>query len=288
MGKENLIMFSIIIPTFNNLGHLKLCLKSLINNSKYNHEIIFHINDGSDGTKNFITEKGYKYTHSNDNIGLCSSINKASKLSTTKYLLYSHDDMYFCPFWDEILLREVKLYKHDNFYLSGTMIEKFSGHITFNFGNTFDDFQEDDFLSRYKELNYFDHQGSHFAPHLVSKSLWERVGGFSEEFNPGIGSDPDFNMKLWKEGVRIFKGLNDFKVYHFGSLTTRKNKNVKQNRGDNTFLKKWGITTGFFKKHYLRSKTEFRGPLEEPKKDIIYYFDLLKSKFRLLYINLLS
>ena len=47
-------MFSIVIPTYNNLGYLKLCLKSLINNSKYNHEIIFHINDGSDGTKDFV------------------------------------------------------------------------------------------------------------------------------------------------------------------------------------------------------------------------------------------
>ena len=95
-------------------------------------------------------------------------------------------------------------------------------------------------------------------------------------------------MKLWKEGVRIFKGLSKFKVYHFGSLTTRKNINVKQNRGDNTFLKKWGFTTSFFKKHYLRSKTTYIGPLEEPKKNIIYFFDLLKSKLKLLYVKLLS
>ena len=273
-------MFSIVIPTFNNLGYLKLCLKSITNNSKYNHEIIFHINDGSDGTKDFIIKKGYKYTHSIENIGLCSSINKASKLSTTKYILYSHDDMYFCPFWDEILLREVKLHKHDNFYLSGTMIEKFSGHITYNFGNTFADFQEEDFLRRYKELNYFDHQGSHFAPHLVSKSLWDRVGGFSEEFNPGIGSDPDFNMKLWKEGVRIFKGLNDFKVYHFGSITTRKKENFTLNRGDKIFLKKWGITTKFFKKYYLRSRTKYIGPLNEPKLTFIFIIGLIKCKIR--------
>ena len=28
----------------------------------------------------------------------------------------------------------------------------------------------------------------------------------------------DLNMKLWKEGVRIFKGLQNFKIYHFGSI----------------------------------------------------------------------
>ena len=53
-------------------------------------------------------------------------------------------------------------------------------------------------------------------------------------------------MKLWKSGVRIFKGLGDFKVYHFGSLTTRKNNKIKQNRGDVTFLK-WGSLRDFLK-----------------------------------------
>ena len=38
-------MFSIIIPTFNNLDYLKQCIKSIKKNSAYNHEIIPHVND---------------------------------------------------------------------------------------------------------------------------------------------------------------------------------------------------------------------------------------------------
>ena len=48
--------FSITIPTYNNLKYLKLCLRSIKQNSKYNHEILLHINDGSDGTLNFAKE----------------------------------------------------------------------------------------------------------------------------------------------------------------------------------------------------------------------------------------
>tara|TARA_Y100000590_G_scaffold236736_1_gene266476 strand:+ start:860 stop:1696 length:837 start_codon:yes stop_codon:yes gene_type:complete len=273
-------MISIVIPTYNNLDYLKLCLKSLNINSKYDHEIIFHINDGSDGTREFIKNKGYKFTHSNTNVGLCSSINKAAKLSSFDYILYSHDDMYFCPDWDDVLIKEIKSLNHENFYLSGTMIEANSGHIIYNFGETINNFRENELLSKYKEINFFDHQGSHFAPHLVSKKMWNKVGGFSEEFNPGIGSDPDFNMKLWKEGVRIFKGLNDFKVYHFGSITTRKKNNFVQNRGDRTFLKKWGITTKFFKKYYLKSKTKYDGPLSEPKLTVGYIGSLIGCKVK--------
>ena len=43
-------MFSILIPTYNNLEYLKICLNSLKNNSYKNHEVIIHINEGSDGT----------------------------------------------------------------------------------------------------------------------------------------------------------------------------------------------------------------------------------------------
>ncbi len=37
-------------------------------------------------------------------------------------------------------------------------------------------------------------------------------GGFSEEFSPGLGSDPDFNLKLWniENGTRSSERNKDF------------------------------------------------------------------------------
>ena len=135
-------------------------------------------------------------------------------------------------------------------------------------------------VNNYKKYNFYDHQGTHFAPHLVTKNMWNSVGGFSEEFDPGITSDPDFNMKLWTKGVRIFKGINYSRVYHFSSITIRKRSDIKQNKGDKTFLKKWGITTKFFKKYYLQSRTKYTGPLSEPNVTINYLFELLLCKVR--------
>ena len=80
-------MFSIVIPNYNNYKYLKLCLESINKNSSYKHEIIIHSNDGSDGTTDFVKNDGYKYTYSQKNIGLCSSINKAAKLTSFNYLL---------------------------------------------------------------------------------------------------------------------------------------------------------------------------------------------------------
>ena len=75
-----MIKFSVLIPTYNNLNYLKLAIDSIKHNSTYEHEIILHINDGSDGTLNFVRTNNYKHTSSDNNIGLCSSLNKAAKL----------------------------------------------------------------------------------------------------------------------------------------------------------------------------------------------------------------
>ena len=53
-------MYSILIPTFNNLECLKLCIKSIRKNSKYNHQIIPHVNIGNDGTIDFLRQRKYR------------------------------------------------------------------------------------------------------------------------------------------------------------------------------------------------------------------------------------
>jgi len=275
-------MFSIIIPTLNNLEYLKLCVLSLEKNSSLKNELIFYINEGSDGSLDFIKKKKFKFIYSESNQGLCTSVNEASKLADTDYILYAHDDMYFLPEWDLVLKNQLNLLDTNLFYLSGIMINE--GHIKFDCGKTFKDFDERKLLLNYKKYNFYDYQGSHWSPHLIHKSIWEKIKGFSEEFNPGDGSDPDLVMKLWNQGVRIFKAINDFKVYHFGSITSRKKENFILNKGDKTFLKKWKITPRFFRKHYLRGFTKFSGPLSDPKKDITYFIDLAICKLKLLTI----
>ena len=273
-------MFSIIIPTFNNLNYLKICYDSIKKNSTYKHEIILHINEGSDGTLDFVKKNNINYTYSESNIGMCSAVNIAAKKSTTNFILYSHDDMYFCPNWDKALKENMDKINTKLFYLSATMIEKNSGHIKFDCGTDYSNFDEKKLLENYMNLKSIDFQGSHWAPHLIHKDVWNLVGGFSEEFNPGIGSDPDLNMKLWREGVRIFKGLSKFKVYHFGSISLRKKPNLKRNKGSKIFLKKWGITTDFFKKYYLKSDTPYSGPLNNPKKNLNYLISLIICKLK--------
>ena len=282
-------MFSIIIPTFNNVNYLKQCVESINKNSTYKHEIIPHVNEGTDGTIEYLKKNNIQYTYTSYNSGICTGMNMAAKKAKKDYILYAHDDFYFCPKWDLVLKKEVDKIGHNNFYLSGTMVN--NGQIELNCGNNLDTFNEERLLDEIDNSNYYDFQGSTWAPHLIHKEMWNKVGGFSEEFFPGTGSDPDLNMKLWQQGVRIFKGINNFKVYHFGSIVTRKYKNhptIKTesgSRGAKIFLLKWGISINFFKKFILNSDTKYLGELKNPKKKINYLFQLMLCKLNFLYIK---
>ena len=66
--------------------------------------------------------------------------------------------------WDDILLSEINLLKNNLFYLSATMIEINSAHISFDCGADFESFDENKLLQNYKNLHFYNHQGSHFAP----------------------------------------------------------------------------------------------------------------------------
>jgi len=278
-------MFSIIIPTYNNINYLKLCIESIKKNSNFNHEIIIHVNEGTDGTLSFVKDRKYKYTYSKRNEGVCVAFNKASSIATNKYIVLAHDDMYFCPQWDTVFNDELTKINDNNFFMSGTMVQPFDSYIKLNCGNGPSDFNETKLLNELPKITYNDFQGTHWQPSLIALKTWNKVGGFSEEFSPGLGSDPDFNMKLWNLGVRFFKGLGKCRVYHFSSVSLRKKA---WNNGARTFLLKWGITIKFFKKYYLRTDEVFNGKLSEPKKSLIFYIDLIKCKLNFLFLKIFS
>ena len=87
-------LFSILIPSWNNLDYLKLCIDSIQKNSRYKHQIIVHINEGIDGTLKWIKKEKIDFSYSKENIGICFALNIASSLVTTPYIVYFNDDMY--------------------------------------------------------------------------------------------------------------------------------------------------------------------------------------------------
>ena len=257
--------FSILIPTWNNIAYLRICIDSIRKNSSFSHQVIVFVNEGIDGTIEWLKNEKIEFIHSPENAGVCIALNQSSRLAKTDYIVFMNDDMYCCPQWDLHLWNEIEKIGHHRFYLSATMIEPVSSGnrcvlAPHDFGRDAATFREAELLKTLPGINCGDWLGSTWPPNVVHRSLWETVGGLSEEFSPGMYSDPDFSMKLWQQGVRYFKGVSKSMVYHFMSKSTGK---VKRNDGRKQFLKKWGVSSSYFTKKILRQGERFDGPLPD-------------------------
>ena len=275
-------MFSIIIPTWNNLALLQLCVRSIRENSAYPHQIIIHVNDGSDGSLAWVQEQGITHSHSTENIGICLAVNESAMHATQDYILYLNDDMYCCPGWDTALLNKAGLLDTDLFMLSGTMIEpRDTGNpcvIVRDYGTDADQFDEAKLLAELPQHRKADWDGATWPPTLVSRRWWHKVGGYSSEFSPGMSSDNDFSMKLWQAGCRVFIGVGDSLVYHFQCKSTGK---VKKNDGGKMFLHKWGLRQSVFDRYYLRrGKVATAITLDEPEDTRELRWQIFRSKLK--------
>jgi GT2 family glycosyltransferase len=275
-------MFSIIIPTWNNLALLQLCIRSIRQNSAFPHQIIVHVNDGSDGSLEWVREQGITHTHSPQNIGICLAVNESAMYATQDYILYLNDDMYCCPGWDTALVKKLQSLDSDLFMLSGTMIEPRDTNnpcvVVHDYGRDADKFDESGLLAELSQHRRSDWFGATWPPTLVSKRWWFKVGGYSSEFSPGMSSDNDFSMKLWHAGCRIFLGVGDSLVYHFQCKSTGK---VVKNDGGRQFLNKWGMRQSVFDHYYLRRGLPAIGlKLDEPDDTSELRWQLLRSRLK--------
>ncbi|MFZ6001431.1 MAG: glycosyltransferase family 2 protein [Bacteroidota bacterium] len=260
-------VFSILIPSWNNLPYLKCCVESIRKNSRYSHQIVVHVNEGKDNTLAWVREQKLDHTFSKENSGVCYGFNGPAALAQSEYIVLSDDDYYFAPDWDHHLLEEIKKLDHIYFCITGTMIEHSESQYDSiianrNYGKTVQEFDEKKFLAEYAQLPFHDWNGGNWYPMVLHKNIWNLIGGLSVEFTPGMASDPDMMMKLWHCGVRYYKGVSASRVYHFGSKSTAR---VKKNDGNKQFLLKWGLSKSTFFNFYLRLGQEFLGYTPDPK-----------------------
>ncbi len=257
--------FSILIPTWNNLPYLQLCVESLRQHSTFDHQLIIHVNEGADGTLKWVRAQELDHSFSVENVGVCAAMNAAASLAETDYIAFFNDDMVALPGWDAALQEVIDRLDHRRWFLSSTMIEpRDTGNRCViapqDFGQSVAEFRQADLLQALPTLHKADWCGATWPPNVVPKQLWDEVGGYSLEFSPGMSSDPDFSMKLWQAGVRHFQGVGASKAYHFQAKSTGK---VVKNPGPEQFLAKWGVSQGTFGKYYLRRGAPWTGPLPE-------------------------
>lgn len=253
--------FSILIPSWNNLPYLRLCIESIRRNSAFDHQILVHINGGgTDGTLEWVKAEGIEYTLSAENIGVCWALNLLRTKVKTDYICFVNDDMYMLPGWDTAMAEAIEALPDNRFFFSATAIQphtppqEANSGILANYGDSIENFQEERLLAEYPQHFLPDWNGATVPPNIVHRDMWDYVGGYSIEFSPGMGSDPDFTAKLMYSGVKIFRGLGRSLAYHFEQKSTRR---IRKNEGNFQFLLKWGTSHTTLRRHIERRGTPF-------------------------------
>ncbi|MEX2455911.1 MAG: glycosyltransferase family 2 protein, partial [Balneolaceae bacterium] len=218
--------FSIIIVTWNGLGHLKTFLPP-VSKSNYEHfEIIIADNASTDGTAEWIKDKypECKVVTFDNNYGYCGGNNRAVKYSEGDILIFLNNDVSVDPNWlthlDEtfddpattIAQPKIKSYKNpDTFEYAGAaggMID-YMGY-PFCKGRIFDHVEKDQ--QQYDESTpIFWASGAAFA---IQKEAFLELGGFDEDFEFHM-EEIDLCWRAWRLGYSV-KSSPKSEVFHLG------------------------------------------------------------------------
>jgi glycosyltransferase involved in cell wall biosynthesis len=247
--------FGILLPTYNMLDYLKLCLKSLEKHSKLANDIVI-VDDGSgDGTSGWLQKNMLHILPSQNSQvilrekhkGCFSSYNIATMYTHKPYVFMAQDDFYFLPDWDINLAKWLEELS-DEYMIATQILEPFRGSYVYHdcgdgpAGRPFDE---------EKALQYVLQNSKHtlkpqaFSMFAILRDDWMAVRGFSEEFDPVASGTRDFQMKLHKLKPRKWVIAEDVYVYHFkpqGRIIPYRADQSHAEDNIRYFKQKWGVT----------------------------------------------
>jgi glycosyltransferase involved in cell wall biosynthesis len=244
-------MISFIIPSYNNLRHLKNVYESIKKHAPQAELVL--LDDGSnDGTWEWMkTIDCIKY-RSEERVGHTILYDKGIELATNEIVGILHADMILGPNYVENVLKHIK----PGTVVCGTRIEPplhpaGKEKIIKDFGMDFDSLNVSEFESCCIELqNEFKDQTTKgmFAPWIIYKSDFEAIGGHDPLFAPFPYEDSDIFQRWILAGYELVQSRDAF-VYH---LTCRGHrwtgeigkddeyfKNATHKAGRN-YIRKWG------------------------------------------------
>ncbi len=228
--KHDSPIVSIIILNHNKAAYTFNCLASVLHNTKIPYEIIL-INNGCTENASKLLLKQIKNTKSFDlksNLGFIAGNNFASCHAVGKYLLFLNNDTLVLKNWLESLLDIFEHYEKVGIvgpkflYPDGSLQE--AGSIIWNDGSARAYGRNDDHLKpEYNFVRDVDYVSG--ACLLVKKSIFEKLGKFSEKYIPAYYEDVDLCFNAHKNSLRVMYTPFSSIVHYEGISSTRDPQN---------------------------------------------------------------
>lgn len=244
-------MISFIIPSYNNLQHLKNVYAS-IKKHEPEAEVVL-LDDGStDRTWEWIQQQDCIKYRSDKRIGHTILYDKGIELATNKIVGILHADMIVGPNYTKNLLKHLKPLT----VVCGTRIEpplhpEGKEKIIKDFGLDFDTLNIDAFekycLEAQDEYKDQTTRGM-FAPWILYKEDFQSIGGHDPLFAPFPYEDSDIFQRWILNGYELIQSRDAF-VYHLTCRGHRWNEQIGKDddyykivsqRAARNYLRKWG------------------------------------------------
>ena len=254
------VNFTIIICYYNNFKETYLCLESILKNiTDVNYEVIL-VDDYSNENQEFSScLHNIKIIRNEKNLGFLLSCNLGALSASGEYLVFLNNDTQVDKNW---LHASLSLLKNKNIGAVGSKLLYPNGNLQEAGGIIWNDASgcnygkgDDPALPEYNYVREVDYCSG--ASLITPKTVFNELGGFSEEFEPAYYEDTDYCFRLKSSGFKVFY-QPDSVVYHYEGLScgTNLNEGVKkyQTKNASFFREKW--------KHQLLNHLELQQRFE--------------------------
>lgn len=265
---------TLVIPSSNNLRHLKNAYKSIKKNAW--HCKIVMLDDGStDGTTEWLTglndDNITAIYRSSERVGHTVLYDKGIELAETEIVGIMHADMILAPNYLENLLKHLQ----KETVVCATRIEpplhpEGKEKIIKNFGMDFDTLNIEafeEYVSKAQEEFKDQTTDGMFAPWIIYKEDFVAMGGHDKLFAPFPYEDSDIFQRWLLHGYELIQSRDAF-VYH---LTCRGHRWTDEIGKDDDYFKNASAKAA---RNYIRKwgswieNDEYQRPILKPRYDI--------------------
>lgn len=259
---------SIIILGFNQVKYTKLCIDSLVKNTRQKYELILIDNGSTDETAEYFKSiAGAKAIINADNLGVARGWNQGLRAATGDYLCILNNDTLLPPNWLENMVRLCE--SDPKIGLVGPRSNNISGpqKVEATEIKTVDD------VWPYAECYHKEHDLSAIEYERVtgfclvmSRPVFKSIGYFDERFGKGNFEDDDYCIRARYMGYRLMFA-NDSFVFHFGSVSfshASVDWRALMDENRKKFEQKWARGSASLSDVFIHAD-----PIEEKLKDVL-------------------
>jgi GT2 family glycosyltransferase/glycosyltransferase involved in cell wall biosynthesis len=200
---------SIIVPVHNHLHHTMACVHALLElGTNIPFEIIVADDASTDDTQAAFRHpiSGLLYLRGETNRGFIGNCNAAADSAEGRYVLFLNNDTIVLPGWLDELVETIE--REDNIGLIGSKFLSGNGQVqeaggiiwrdgsVWNYGRGVDPLHSD--TSYMRDVDYVSG-----ASIMLTRTLWEDLGGFDTYYDIAYGEDSDLAFRVRAAGKRV-------------------------------------------------------------------------------------